>query len=140
MQDHFFFEEFDLLVVSFSLICCTVLFYELWGIVVPQVFGSENHQILLPTSTVGFGLLIVEMCYCMYVDGFSFINEKSLFNGFIYRKILFSIVKQAGSESYEMRYSLLVAIISSILCFFVVEIPESILNFGLQSGGYIEPI
>ena len=50
------------------------------------------------------------------------------------RGILFNIIKQAGSESTEMKLSLSTGIVAAILCFFVIGAPESFLNFGLHSG------
>ena len=49
-------------------------------------------------------------------------------------KLLLSIAKYAGSESNEMRLSLLIGIGSSFLCFFLLGLPETILNFDLRSG------
>ena len=52
----------------------------------------------------------------------------------LHRKTLISVIKYAGSESYEMRFSLLVGISSSILSFFILSVPESVLNFGFHEG------
>ena|SRR3990167_1617081 len=71
---------------------------------------------------------------------FNFFPRIELFVDGKKSKILFSVVKQSGSESYEMRISLLVGIGASILCFFILESPSTILNFGLPIGFFSFPV
>ena len=64
LQDHFFFEEFDLLIVSTALLGCILLLNEVWSCFIQSFFPNSLH---LPSNSAPIGLCIVlvEIGFCM---------------------------------------------------------------------------
>jgi hypothetical protein len=52
-------------------------------------------------------------------------------------KVLASLVVQSGGESYELKLSVGIGLLGTIVCFLLLEHADGVLDFGINSGMHV---
>eukprot|EP01094_Clydonella_sp_ATCC50884_P016257 TRINITY_DN2702_c1_g1_i2.p1 TRINITY_DN2702_c1_g1~~TRINITY_DN2702_c1_g1_i2.p1 ORF type:complete len:386 (+),score=89.64 TRINITY_DN2702_c1_g1_i2:219-1376(+) len=110
LDEHFFFEELN------TLLCALVSGYAMiaFGNVLQCAMHGVRAQSTTPANDMSFIALAIIAIYCL--------------------KVMLSSLAHTGSESYEMRLSILCGIVGAAVCLFVIESASFLLDFPFSAA------
>eukprot|EP01119_Soliformovum_irregulare_P016475 TRINITY_DN4766_c0_g1_i3.p1 TRINITY_DN4766_c0_g1~~TRINITY_DN4766_c0_g1_i3.p1 ORF type:complete len:451 (-),score=98.56 TRINITY_DN4766_c0_g1_i3:89-1441(-) len=99
------------------------------GTLVKHLFWEEYDQLVLALVTVTINFVFSEVWQYFTCERNTIMSAILLFSCGLCMKAMLSVILKLGLQSYELRLTILIGIISFLLSFFFLEVPETVFDF-----------